>query len=86
MSLKKDFNTLTWVNVVANPSFGFIVSKGGGYTWAENSREYRLTLTNDPISDEAQEIIYIEDMDEAYKWAINPDASTSDEPWTVRHG
>ncbi|HHY78373.1 MAG TPA: hypothetical protein GX498_07725 [Clostridiales bacterium] len=89
MSLRKDLSTpAPWVNVVANPNFGFIVSeRGGGYTWAENSREYKLTQwTNDPISDEAQEIIYLEDMDEEYKWAITPAASANDEPWTVRHG
>ena len=33
-----------WVNVVANPRLGFVVSEsGGGYTWAENSGENRLT-------------------------------------------
>ena len=33
-----------WVNVVANRHLGFVVSEsGGGYTWAENSGENRLT-------------------------------------------
>jgi len=89
MSLNKDHNTpAPWVNVVANPSFGFIVTeRGGGYTWAENSREFRLTTwTNDPITDESQEIIYLEDVEEGNKWAINPEASGNGEPWTVRHG
>lgn len=89
MSLNKDLNTpAPWVNVVANPSFGFIITeRGGGYTWAENSREFRLTAwTNDPIIDESQEIIYLEDVEEGNKWAINPEASENGEPWTVRHG
>ncbi|MCX6036805.1 MAG: cellobiose phosphorylase, partial [Chloroflexi bacterium] len=33
-----------WVNVIANPQFGFLVSEAGsGCTWAENSGENRLT-------------------------------------------
>ena len=35
---------LPWVNVIANPGFGTIVSaSGAASTWAENSRENRLT-------------------------------------------
>src|SRR5207244_2644664 len=35
---------LPWVNVMANPGFGTVVSaSGSAYTWAENSRENRLT-------------------------------------------
>ena len=39
-----------WINVIANPSFGFQVSaEGGGYTWSGNSRENQLTpWSNDP--------------------------------------
>ena len=39
-----------WINVVANPGFGFLVSaEGGGYSWAGNSRENQLTpWSNDP--------------------------------------
>ena len=42
-----------WLNVIANPSFGFQVSESGaGYTWAGNSRENQLTpWSNDPVSD-----------------------------------
>ena len=42
-----------WINVIANPSFGFQVSESGaGYTWAGNSRENQLTpWSNDPVSD-----------------------------------
>ena len=39
-----------WANVVANPSFGFLVTeRGGGCTWAGNSQTNRLTpWSNDP--------------------------------------
>src|SRR5208337_4264636 len=42
-----------WVNVIANPSFGFQVSvEGGGYTWSTNSRENQITpWSNDPVAD-----------------------------------
>ncbi len=41
-----------WINVIANPSFGFQVSESGaGYTWSLNSRENQLTpWSNDPVT------------------------------------
>ena len=40
-----------WVNVLANPSFGTVISESGGaYTWVENAHEFRLTpWFNDPV-------------------------------------
>ena len=40
-----------WVNVLANPSFGTVVSESGSaYTWSENAHEFRLTpWYNDPV-------------------------------------
>ncbi|HEX2708724.1 MAG TPA: glucoamylase family protein, partial [Solirubrobacterales bacterium] len=54
-----------WINVIANPSFGFLVSESGsGYTWSGNSRENQLTpWSNDPVSDPVSEAIYIRDDD-----------------------
>src|SRR5262249_48840554 len=48
-----------WINVVANPNFGFLVSEsGGGYTWFGNSQANRLTpWTNDPVSDPPGEFL-----------------------------
>ena len=35
---------MPWVNVLANPHFGTIVTaSGSAHTWSENSRENRLT-------------------------------------------
>src|SRR5262249_60273104 len=41
-----------WVNIISNPSFGTIVTaSGSSFTWAENSRENRLTpFWNDPVT------------------------------------
>ncbi len=42
-----------WVNVIANPEFGTVVSESGpNYTWSMNAHEFRLTpWNNDPVSD-----------------------------------
>jgi cyclic beta-1,2-glucan synthetase len=78
-----------WVNVIANPAFGFQVSESGaGYTWALNSRENQLTpWSNDPVSDPPGETIYIRDEDTGALWGptllpIREDAS----PYVARHG
>ncbi len=65
---------LPWVNVVANPRAGFIVSEsGGGYTWAENSRENRLTpWSNDPVSDPPGEALYLRDDISGALWSPLP--------------
>ncbi len=44
---------LPWANVIANPSFGTLVTaSGAAFTWSENSRENRLTpFANDPVTD-----------------------------------
>lgn len=51
-----------WINVVANPCFGFIAGESGsGYTWCKNSRENRLTMWhNDSVVDPVTEKLYIE--------------------------
>jgi cyclic beta-1,2-glucan synthetase len=54
-----------WVNVIANPSFGFQVSEAGsGYTWAVNSRLHQVTAwSNDPVADPASEHWLLQDLD-----------------------
>jgi cyclic beta-1,2-glucan glucanotransferase len=78
-----------WVNVIANPSFGFQVSaEGSGYTWSLNSRENQLTpRSNDPVSDSSGEAIYVRDQDSGNVWTatalpIRNDASR----YIARHG
>ncbi|MEO5973985.1 MAG: glucoamylase family protein [Ilumatobacteraceae bacterium] len=60
-----------WLNVIANPTFGFQVSESGsGYTWAGNSRENQLTpWSNDPVSDPISEAIYIRDDESGEVWS-----------------
>ena len=48
---------MPWANVLANPGFGTIVTtSGASFSWAENSREHRLTpFANDPVTDPTAE-------------------------------
>jgi len=59
-----------WINVIANPDFGFqVATEGGGYTWSVNSREHQLTpWSNDPISDRPGEVFYLRDDDTDDLW------------------
>lgn len=61
---------LPWVNVMANPGFGCMVSESGlGFTWAGNSQSNRLTpWHNDPVSDPQSEAIYIRDDETGALW------------------
>ena len=52
-----------WVNVIANPGFGTLISESGSAsTWSENAHEFRLTpWSNDPVADPNSEAFYIRD-------------------------
>jgi len=60
-----------WANVVANAQFGFITTEaGGGYSWAGNSRENRLTpWSNDPVRDPAGEALFLRDEATGAFWS-----------------
>ncbi len=77
-----------WVNVIANPNFGTVVSESGdAYTWAENSHEYRLTpWQNDPVSDFSGESIYLRDEETGRFWSPSPLPARGQNPYIVRHG
>ncbi len=78
-----------WANVIANSSdFGFLTTEtGGGYTWAINSRENRLTAwSNDAVSDPSGEVIYIRDEESGEIWTPAPLPIREDDPYVVRHG
>ena len=81
---------LPWVNVIANPEFGTVVSaSGSACTWAGNSRENRLTpFANDPVSDPTGEAIYIRDDDSGDVWCADAGAGAAHAEsgrWVVRH-
>lgn len=63
-----------WVNVIASPVCGTIVtSSGAAHTWAENSRENRLTpFEADPVADPTSEAIFLRDDDTNACWCPTP--------------
>jgi cyclic beta-1,2-glucan synthetase len=65
---------LPWVNVMANPVFGTVVSaSGSAHTWAENSRENRLTpFANDPVTDSTAEALFLRDDERGLVWSPTP--------------
>jgi cellobiose phosphorylase len=77
-----------WVNVLANPFFGTVVSESGGaYTWGENAHEFRLTpWSNDPVQDTTGEALYIRDEQSGQFWSPTPLPARGTMPYVVRHG
>jgi cyclic beta-1,2-glucan synthetase len=77
-----------WVNVVANPHFGFLASESGlGASWAENSGENRLSpWGNDPVSNEPHEALYLRDEETAIVWSPTPQPAPAPAPYLARHG
>ena len=78
-----------WINVIANPTFGFqVAAEGSGFTWSLISKENQLTpWSNDPVSDRCGEAIYLRDEDSGEVWSataspIRDDATT----YLARHG
>ncbi len=77
-----------WINVIANPKLGFVVSESGsGYTWAENSHEFRLTpWTNDPVMDSGGEAFYVRDEESGRFWSPTPLPTRGANTYVARHG
>ncbi len=77
-----------WVNVLANPQFGTVISESGlAYTWSENAHEFRLTpWGNDPVSDSRGEALYLRDEETGHFWSPMPLPSRGALPYASRHG
>jgi len=76
-----------WCNVLANEHFGTLVTEsGGGFTWAVNSGENRLTpWTNDPVSDRVGEALYLRDEETANVWTPTPAPAGQGVVHEIRH-
>ncbi|HTR63577.1 MAG TPA: glucoamylase family protein, partial [Candidatus Binataceae bacterium] len=85
---ERQWTPAPWINVIANPTFGFQVSAiGSGYTWAINSRENQLTQwSNDPVSDSPGEVIYVRDEDSGELWGPTALPIREQSPYVARHG
>lgn len=79
---------MPWVNVLANPYFGTLISESGSaYTWAENAHEFRLTpWNNDPVQDTTGEALYIRDEQTGQFWSPTPLPARGTKPYVIRHG
>ena len=77
-----------WVNVIANPCFGTVVSEAGqAYTWIDNAHEQRLTpWNNDPVCDNSGEHFYLRDEESGYVWSPVPKPASGITPYITRHG
>ncbi len=77
-----------WINVIANPGFGFQVSAlGSGHVWSENSRENQLTpWSNDPVTDPAGEAVWLHDLDSGRTWTPTALPIRDRGLYVARHG
>ena len=77
-----------WVNVLANPEFGAVVSESGPtYTWRENAHEFRLTpWSNDSVGASAGEAFYLRDEESGDYWSPTPLPCPDENAYRCRHG
>jgi len=87
--LGPDTNTpAPWVNVIANPTFGTMISEtGSGFSWYGNSQRNRLTgWSNDPVLDPASEALYIRDEESGVFWSPTAAPVREENAYRARHG
>jgi cyclic beta-1,2-glucan synthetase len=86
---ENEWTPAPWVNVIANPQFGFLATAdGAGSTWSINAQQNQLTpWCNDPVANTPAEAIYLRDEDSGDLWSATPlpirDPACT---YMVRHG
>ncbi|MFH1468392.1 MAG: glucoamylase family protein [Pseudomonadota bacterium] len=77
-----------WVNVIANPRLGTVVSESGSAcTWYGNAQLFRLTpWNNDPVGDPSGEIFLVRDEASGRFFGPMPWPPASDAAYGCRHG
>ena len=85
---KGQYTPAPWINVIANPKFGCMVSESGSScTWCGNSRENKLTpWSNDPVCDSPGEVLYITDRGTGEIWTATALPIRESEPYRISHG
>lgn len=88
ITMRRGITPMPWVNVLANPSFGCLISEtGSGFTWCGNSQRNRLTAwSNDSVCDPSGEAIYIRDEESGQFWTPTLLPAGGVGPYRVRHG
>src|SRR6266496_3649399 len=76
-----------WVNVLANPHFGTVVTECGmAYTWSENAHLFRLTpWHNDPVGESSGEALYLRDEETGHFWSPTLPQPGGAAPYVSRH-
>jgi len=79
---------LPWCNVMANASFGTLVSESGAScTWFGNAQRHRLTpWSNDSVSDPSGELFYVRDDEDGATWSLTPEPAGGSANYRVSHG
>lgn len=77
-----------WVNVLASPQFGTLLSENGSATTrSETAHQFSLTpWSNDPVSDANTEALYIRDDESGRRWSPTSLPAPGAAPYTARHG
>ena len=77
-----------WSHVMANPKFGTLVTNNmGGFTWSKNSRLNRITAwSNNLITDEPSEVIYIKDKDLMESYSVGKVPKPDENEYSVIYG
>ena len=77
-----------WVNILANPFFGTIISESGSASsWSENAHQFRLTpWHNDPVENPSGEAFYIRDEETGLFWSPMPARASAEAFCVCRHG
>ena len=77
-----------WINVIANPTGGFIVSEtGSGATWIASGSSFRLSpWHNDPVCDRPGECIYLKDEETGSLWSPTAAPIREESAYRIRHG
>ncbi|KIG12891.1 Cyclic beta-1,2-glucan synthase [Enhygromyxa salina] len=77
-----------WINVLANPDFGCIISeRGAGYAWSTNAGLRRLSpWSNDPVLDPPSISVYLRDELDGEIWSPMPAPAPYPAAYQIRHG
>ncbi|HEX4273673.1 MAG TPA: glucoamylase family protein [Rhizomicrobium sp.] len=90
IQLQGDLRTpAPWINVIANRDFGFqVAAEGSGFCWAGNSQQNQITAwSNDPVSNEPGEVLYIKDLDSGEVWCPTAEpVADANARYVIRHG
>lgn len=89
MHLSKGQHTpAPWINVIANPKFGFLVSEAGSSTtFADNSYESKITpWSNDAVSDPSGDVVYLHDEVSHATWTSTALPIREDDDYLITHG